>query len=259
MIIERAASEDFQALKDLWNIVFEEDPVFLDKFFAKRIFFEHIFVARIDQKIVSALHALPLFYQKEGQVQKISYIVGAATYKEYRKRGIMSKLLSAVQQAYEHPITLFPAVRPFYEANGYYTTSFMESYSLDARTQDSSIKQHSLDLEKLNYIYTEATCKEGALLRDSDAWAFLTEGYETVLVDGAYAFISKGRAVEAMAVDRESADALIQMLLNRSITDLQVLADSPFSFILKAEKKVLIPMGMSTDKKLQGIYIAEQY
>ncbi|NCC65181.1 MAG: GNAT family N-acetyltransferase [Spirochaetia bacterium] len=259
MIIERATKEDYQELKTLWNIVFDEDLVFLEHFFSKRIFFDHIFVARIDQKIVSALHALPLAYQKEGKKYPTSYIVGAATYKEYRKRGIMSKLLAAVEQAYEHPITLFPAVRPFYEANGYTTTSYMERYPLQAAKSENIVSQRHLDLAMLSNIYDEATRKTGSLYRDREAWSFLTDGYETVLADGAYAFISENKAVEAMALDIPSAQKLLQLLQDKEVETIQVLENSPFSELLDAEKKVLTPMGMSTKRDLQGIYIAEQY
>ena len=259
MIIERATKEDYQELKNLWKIVFDEEAVFLEHFFAKRIHFEHIHVARIDQKIVSALHALPLTYHKKGKKYPTSYIVGAATYKEYRKRGIMSELLAAVEKSYTHPITLFPAVRPFYEANGYTTTSYMESYPLYACKYEEGVSQQALDLTRLSNIYDEATKTNGSLCRDAEAWSFLTDGYETVLVDGAYAFISENKAVEAMALDVPAAQRLLKVLQEKAIEKIQVLEDSPFSKLLDAQQKVLTPMGMSTKRDLQGIYIAEQY
>ncbi len=259
MIIERAKQSDFQELKQLWSIVFDEQPDFLEHFFSTRIFYDHIFVARVEDKIVSALHALPISYHKGGMEYPCSYIVGAATYKEFRKRGIMSKLLEATKQAYDHPITLFPAVRPFYESNGYFTTSNVLSFDLKSSTAETMIESEVLSFEELNAIYTKATAKDGALVRDEKAWEFLTEGYQTLAVAGAYAFLSEEKAVETMAKDIQSSEALLRLLQAHGITTVQTLPDSPIASLFPNQKGVPIPMGMSTDVTLQGIYISEQY
>ena len=94
MTITRAEASDFTQLKELWSIVFSEEPEFLEKFFSLRFFPENIFVAKEQGKIISALHALPSFYQQNNRIQRCAYIVGAATYTEFRKRGIMSALLT---------------------------------------------------------------------------------------------------------------------------------------------------------------------
>ncbi len=66
MIIERAKPSDYQELKQLWLIVFDEEPTFLEHFFATRISYQDIFVARKDDKLVSALHALPPVLSQTG-------------------------------------------------------------------------------------------------------------------------------------------------------------------------------------------------
>ena len=259
MIIERAKPSDYQELKQLWLIVFDEEPTFLEHFFATRISYQDIFVAREDDRLVSALHALPLYYHKQGEEHPTSYIVGAATYKEYRRRGIMGKLLEATKEAYDHPITLFPAVRPFYEANGYFTTSSALSFSLEAeiRKRENLAVQHTY--QNLDAIYREATSEEGALLRDEEAWSFLTDGYEVLSVEGGYAFITEGKAVETMVLNKDGASSMLSLLKERGITEVHTLASSPLANLIGREKGVPIPMGMSTSKELQGVYIAEQY
>jgi hypothetical protein len=101
----------------------------------------------------------------------------------------------------------------------------------------------------------EATKSCGALDRDAIAWQFLTDGYETVSVSGAYAFIHQNKAVEAMAVDASSALLLVHLLQQKGIESIQVLSDSPFALTGGTP----VPMGMATDASLQGLYIAEQY
>lgn len=274
MNIERATTNDFEELKQLWSIVFQEDPEFLERFFAQRFSPAHIVVARQEGEIVSALHALPCSYIQGNTERPCAFIVGAATYASHRKRGIMSELLAYTKTTSGHPITLFPAVRPFYETNGYITTSSMEEYWIPQSKEDSgnvqvdqskqsgqsssSPEEKALLLSTLDRIYREATKKDGSLMRDRLAWAFLTEGYETHAVQQAYAFIKDGIAVEAMATSKEGAKELLHILQKEEIQKLRVIPNSPFASLLEGPF-VQIPMGMSTDESMRGVYIAEQY
>jgi GNAT superfamily N-acetyltransferase len=259
MIIERAKDADFQELKDLWSIVFDEEPEFLEKFFSLRFSPENIFVARDQGKIVSALHALPSFYHKDNAVRKCAFIVGAATYTEYRKKGIMSHLLTYCKKNLDCPVTLFPAVRPFYEKNGYTTTSEMLRFDLTEASLLQAGEPVELCPKELDGIYMQATAASGALMRDSLAWQFLLDGYDLLSVRGAYAFTKDNIAVEAMAIDEESARNLIGLMELKTISACTVLYDSPFTSLLSENRLTLIPMGMSTASFMKGCYIAEQY
>ena len=262
MKIERATTKDLEELKRLWSIVFQEEPEFLERFFTQRFFPEHIVVARKEGEIVSALHALPSTYVQDNKAKQCSFIVGAATYAHHRKQGIMGELLAYTKATTEHPITLFPAVRPFYEANGYMTTSSMEEYWLPQDNQTylspSSTEKEPLHFSALDRIYREATKKEGALSRDELGWNFLIDGYELTSVQDAYAFIKEGKAVEAMATSKKAAKELISLLQNKQIERLQVIPNSPFATLLEGPF-VQIPMGMSTEESMRGVYTAEQY
>lgn len=258
MIIEQANNGDFIELKNLWSAVFSEDPTFLEHFFSTRFVAQNIYVARIDEHIVSALHALSCQYLQDETIHPCSYIVGAATYAPYRKQGIMGKLLAAAQQAYDHPITLFPAVRPFYEANGYYTTSSVFSFPLEGIAA-ASYDPITIDHQKLDGLYRNEHTRHGCLLRDEEAWKFLTDGYQTLCVDNGYAFISEGKAVEACASTGPAAKELLGLLAANSITEVHTLENSLIATLLDRQKAVPTPMGMSTDKSMHGVYIAEQY
>ncbi len=260
MKIERATTKDFEELKMLWSIVFQEEPEFLERFFSQRFFPEHIFVARKESEIVSALHALPSTYVQGNTEKQCAFIVGAATYASHRKQGIMGKLLSYTKEKTDHPITLFPAVRPFYEANGYITSSSMEEYWIpqDKLTNKRSTGGKTPHFSVLDTIYREATKEKGALMRDKLGWNFLIDGYELTSLQDAYAFIKDGIAVEAMATSKEAAEKLISLLQSKQIERLQIIPNSPFASLLEGPF-VQIPMGMSTDESMRGVYIAEQY
>lgn len=259
MKIERATTKDFEELKMLWSIVFQEDPEFLERFFAQRFQPEHIVVARKAGEIVSALHALPSSYTQGSSEKPCAFIVGAATYASHRKQGIMSELLAYTKGTTPHPITLFPAVRPFYEANGYMTTSYMEEYRLPQDQGASTISaEKQLSYPDLDTIYREATKIGGSLVRDEKGWEFLSSGYDLYTVHDAYAFIKDGIAVEAMATSEEAAGYLIALLQSKQIKKIRVIPNSPFASLLEGPF-VQFPMGMSTDTTMRGVYIAEQY
>ena len=259
MTIERAKATDFEELKTLWSIVFEEEPAFLEKFFALRFSPDHIFVAREQGKIVSALHALPSFYQQNNIVHRCAFIVGAATYAEFRHKGIMSHLLAYCKLRLDCPLTLFPAVRPFYEKNGYCTTGELIRYDMEGITGFEPGKEVSLSTDELDSIYMQATRTSGSLMRDSIAWQFLLDGYGLLAVQGAYALVKDNDAVEAMALDASSAAALLGLMKQQGIRTCAVLNGSPFCTLIPELQVTVVPMGMSTAPLMQGCYIAEQY
>lgn len=259
MEIGVAREQDFIPLQELWSVVFEEEPEFLKRFFTQRFQADHIIVARKEGVIVSALHALSSTYTQNSLERPCIFIVGAATYEEHRKQGIMGKLLAYTQQHFSCPITLFPAVRPFYEANGYLTTSSLEKYHLSPKEAlAASYKEKAFDWEDYDALYRAATQKEGALMRDEKGWDFLVDGYSLACVEGAYAFIKDGLALEAMATGEQEAAQLLSLLHDRGVTEIQVLPSSPFTTLLSGTP-VLVPMGMSTEPSMLGVYIAEQY
>ena len=245
-------------LYELWARVFNEDRAWLDRFFSLRYAPHNIFVARVDGVLASALHALPASYVQGGCESPCAFIVGAATDERYRRRGLMATLLEAAASSCQKPITLFPAVRGFYEANGYTTTSSLLSFDLEEEPGPHA-SPHPAQWQTLDRIYRAANEREGYLVRDKAAWAFLGEGYQTVSIDDAYAFINGEVAVEAFALTDSAAATLVEILPKMGVKRVQTLPDSPLSRLLGQKNGVPTPMGMSTHTTLLGVYIAEQY
>ncbi len=256
--IRRSRREERNELYELWARVFDEDRAWLSRFFTLRYSTDDIFIARIDGHLASALHALPASYVQGGRQRPCSYIVGAATDEAFRRRGLMGQLLEQTTASYEHPITLFPAVRTFYEAHGYITTSSLLSLPLPERTM-SHVPSLPVKWEALDRIYRTANERGGCLVRDEAAWEFLISGYETILLEDAYGFISEGKTIEAFALSLEAAERLIDALLGMEVESLQSLSDSPITALLGEQNGVPTPMGMSTHPAMAGVYIAEQY
>lgn len=255
--VRRSTKEDRSELYHLWSSVFEEDPAWLERYIITRWSDENIILAAVDGKLASALHALEASYVQGGVEHPCSYIVGAATYPEYRRRGLMGQLLNETARLYDHPITLFPAVRPFYEANGYTTTSSLISHPLTEYSRSTDSK--SFGWEELDRIYRVFNEEHGYLVRDEVAWSFLLDGYGLYCVEDGYALIKDGVAIEACALTLDAARSLVHLLSSRGIGRVQTLENSPFNELLGTKKSMPIPMGMSTESSMRGVYIAEQY
>ena len=125
--------------------------------------------------------------------------------------------------------------------------------------EETSVEAKPIVFSELDRIHRKANEHDGALLRDEEGWKYLTDGYETVAVQDGYAFLSEGKAVEAFTLTKEAAMQLLGLLSKRQITGVQTLSTDPLAELLGQEKAVPIPMGMSTDQSMRGVYIAEQY
>lgn len=255
---DQATSDDYLQLKSLWKVVFDEEEPFLELFFSKRIFFEHIFIARQGEAILAALHALPSSYHLHGESYPCSYIVGAATSEAYRGQGLMGHLLEKTIESYTHPVTLFPAVRYYYSKRGFFTTSTLLNFPL-THPREGQVDSFTPDSDHLNQIYIRGTQKRGALERDQLAWQFLQMGYEIVATEKSYALLLGDKAVEAVALNEEGAQNLLALLYQRGVKSIQVLEDSPFIPLLMESEATYIAMGMSSSDSMDGVYIAEQY
>jgi hypothetical protein len=51
----------------------------------------------------------------------------------------------------------------------------------------------------------------------------------------------------------------LALLAGHGVSEVHALENSFIAMSLNRQKAVPIPMGMSTDKAMQGVYIAEQY
>lgn len=286
MLIRKATPADKDELKKLWSIVFQEEPGFLETFFARRFAPENIFLAEVDGAIVSALHAPPVkFLTTEGTRIDAVYVVGAATLAEHRKRGYMEALLSAVKQESKVPVLLYPAVRRYYEKNGFSSCSSTKVYDLTqphaqldiatpSRTElpPRSQKSDSELIGKLNTAYETSITVQGGLLRDAIAWEFLLEEYysEMSFIEDdeygvAYAFVRNGQAVETAAQSVEAGKLLLEQLINRhegrQVTGLRAIGGSPLDRVLTALGMQYTPFeeGMSFPYIENNPYIGEQY
>lgn len=97
--IEYAMKSEMKQVRDLWECVFPEDSrEFLDFYFSKVIKKNRIVVAKdteknLNSEIIAMLHMNPYMLEVNKETVLAEYIVAVATHPEYRRQGIMRRLM----------------------------------------------------------------------------------------------------------------------------------------------------------------------
>ena len=95
MNIRRLNQEEHGKTKSLYKEVFSTDSDgFVEYYYTEKIKDNQIYVMEEDDKIVGMLHLNPYTLKVNGKEKDTNYIVAVATKEEYRKQGIMRKLLT---------------------------------------------------------------------------------------------------------------------------------------------------------------------
>lgn len=142
MVIHKITGEECNKTRSLWEEVFWEDSIrFTDYYFKYKAKLNIGYVIG-DAPYNAMLFRTPYLLQI-GEIQKeISYIVGVATRKEYRKKGYMRSLLEhAFQGMYKEkqPFTfLMPANPAIYEPFGFRYVYQRDQWKLESKQSELS-------------------------------------------------------------------------------------------------------------------------
>ena len=148
--LSHAKTSDKQQLLDLWILCFDEKPEAAQLFFDNCFQPETAYIASADGKIVSALYLLAGDYNG----LQSHYLCGASTHPDYRKNGIMARLIEfALEDAKAKGDVisfLFPANKglyDFYSRFGYEKMCTAAICRAD-RGEIKAISQKALDAPK---------------------------------------------------------------------------------------------------------------
>lgn len=114
-------------VKQLWQEIFEDPPAYAD-FYFEQIYPNNQVLLVEDSDLVAMLHLNPYEVLINDQIYPINYIVGVATDSQYRRQGIMRKMLDKVLLDMAHDKQLFTFLMPAKEA---YYTPFQFSFGYD--------------------------------------------------------------------------------------------------------------------------------
>lgn len=110
--------------RELYEAAFPEDGrAFTDYYYEWKTRDNEIFAALDGKKICGMVHLNPVIIWREGELEKLHYIVAVATRKEYRHRGVMRRLLSLsedwMKEQGETFTFLMPVKEEIYRPFGY--------------------------------------------------------------------------------------------------------------------------------------------
>lgn len=206
--------EDTLAVRELWDIAFPEEPVFNDWFFANEYRDEYCLALKQDGKILTMAQLLPYYIEGVG---KVSYVYGAATHPDYRKRGLMRELLKRSEELDKSvgrvASVLIPAnegLFDFYSRLGYQTAFYVRKGELlkPVNTDGYTVrKADEKDIAAMNELYVREVKLNGSfVVRQYDYWLrqlkmFASLGGEVCILEHngtceGYAFITDGMAQE---------------------------------------------------------------
>ncbi len=177
-MIRFAEKKDEENIRRLREISFPKDTAFFDWYIKKMSAKQNILVFEKDGEVASMLDRLPFEMNNLG---KVTYIFGACTHPDYRKKGLMSELISYSEKLdKEHGIAasvLIPQnseLFHFYENLGYkpLINRYQKKYTLgNAKDNYYNFRKSSPgDIEGLDFIYRQNVKDTNYIRRTASYW-----------------------------------------------------------------------------------------
>ena len=145
-MIREASTQDMEALRSLWKIVFDDDDAFLDSFFKYLFNPAECLIYESEGHIVSMLFMLRATRSSFQVDYPARYIYACATHPNYRKKGIMGKLLEAsIKYADKNDIELVlvpenDKLSAYYKCFGFTQTTYLyKRYYPSLNVQENNI------------------------------------------------------------------------------------------------------------------------
>ena len=114
-MIRTATHCDIAALRELWTEVFNDSPLFLDRFFGNLFVPDNCLVAERGGQIASMLFLLKATASRQQGDCPLRYVYACATHPDFREKGLMGQLLEAAVQLADKEgfgLILIPASEP---------------------------------------------------------------------------------------------------------------------------------------------------
>ena len=236
--IRFARPEDAQNVRELWDMAFGEDKDFNDWFFENIFNIDDVLLYTIDNKI-AAMTQMPA-YEIKG-LGTLTYIYGAATHPDMRRKGIMSQLLEKSfeidKQNGRVGSMLIPANKglfDFYARFGYEKAFYISKKTYKASEFEIKKAEFS-DIPLLNNIYENTPVPHPT--RTADYWQkqismFNDLGGGVYLTENAYAFAWEDEIQELMGGGKDKlASALAHKAKLPAIEAATVGTDIPLGVI----------------------------
>ena len=122
-MVRFARKDDFEWLKNVWKIAFNDPDEFIDWNFEKNFSFENTLLAEKDGVPASNMQLMPHSIFLRDTEYPINYVSGVATLPEFRKMGLVREMFEfsfdEMRKRNQHISLLIPFNYEFYEQFGY--------------------------------------------------------------------------------------------------------------------------------------------
>ncbi len=145
-----AREEDFDFVKKLWEVCFDDTPQFVEWNFDKNYSCINTIISDCDGEGASVMQLMPYKMMFGGKEFSVRYVSGVATLPKFRGRGLVRGLFEfGIPQMYDMGCDisiLIPAVSGMYEKLGYRTVCRREFYTAYALPNGKVIKEYSKEI-----------------------------------------------------------------------------------------------------------------
>ncbi len=198
-MIRLAQPNDFAEIRLLWEECFPDESGFNDYFFAHVFRLQDTVLLFDAGTLCAMLQMMPYTLRLGAKIVPVTYIYGACTAIQARKKGYMAQLLhwSFAQDAAQHRkasilIPQEPWLFDFYQRYGYQAAFFTKEYTCTpSAQQDTAVRRCSAtDIPALQQLYQSVTAEKPLVLQRSTAqWQAQLDMFEA-LGAGVYALFA---------------------------------------------------------------------
>lgn len=116
------SKKDLDKLRDMWDDIFADSQEFTDYYFDYVCKVNEILVAYYEGEPIGMVHINPYRLRVYGKDMNCKYIVGVAVRKQYRKNGVMKRMLAKIKEDYSKLngfLFLMPENEAYYKGAGF--------------------------------------------------------------------------------------------------------------------------------------------
>lgn len=231
-MIRFAQQSDNERVKALWEICFPDEGGFNPWFFERVYRPEYTLLCVQDGEIAAMLQMLPFEIQVGAERKAVTYIYGACTAPQHRRKHLMAHLLEesfrldrAQGRAASVLIPQEEWLFGFYEKFGYQIGFTVSSREIMCRHKNDAVKAYRLtdaDIKQISKLYDKIHASK--VVRDENFWKTQLDLFRSVGL-GAFGLQKGGRLTAAAFCWRTEQGTWIQELLSETPEDGHVLAE----------------------------------
>lgn len=197
MILRELKKEDCPQAQAMWRDIFEESPAFAAYYFERRFHPEYAFGAFDGERLAAMVHGRPTRIRVEGQALSALLVAGVATWPEYRRQGLMHRLMRMLIDRAENSgfscCFLHPVTESLYASLGFRDgTDILVIRSDDARAHEAfDLKKQFIADDMLAVYHALQQTHDGMELRDEQELLTVFQDYA---IDRAFVIIAYRKA-----------------------------------------------------------------